>query len=95
MGDYKLDAEGVFHTGLQCRVIGVSYDYGQRLGRLDMPPVNCCDMSGCLGLFLAIDPDCAKIETFTGGKPDTAYVRRPAGWEAIDPRGVAMGVYEP
>ncbi len=41
-------------------------------------------MCGCIAMFEAIDPEAQMIETFAGGKRDTAYLRSPdKGWAAI------------
>jgi hypothetical protein len=73
-----------FHHGLQCSVRSVTYDFVERRGRVDMERLCCCDMEGCIAFFEAIDRQVQLIETFSGEKPDTAYVRRPElGWEAI------------
>ena len=37
----------------------------ERSGRLDMEEHCCCDMTGCIAFFEAIDPEVQKIETFS------------------------------
>jgi len=73
-----------FLTELDCRVRNLAYDFESRTGRLDMPPVCCCDMSGCINLFRAIDPDVRRIETYSGGLRDTFYERNGEDqWRAL------------
>ena len=76
-----------FHHGLQCCVRSVSYDFRKRAGRLDMEDGDCCDMTGCIHFFQAIDPDVRKIETFSGDARDIAYERRSKSrsvWRVVD-----------
>jgi hypothetical protein len=75
-----------------CEVRSIAYDFDRRLGRLYMAEGNCCDMSGCIGFFVGVDPAVRHIETFAGDMPDTVYVRDgdlPAGhrleWTAMLP----------
>jgi hypothetical protein len=75
----------MFHPDLQCDVVRLAYDFATRVGTLQMPPDNCCDMSGCIALFERIDSNVTRIETVAGSKPDTAYSRTPAGWRAAQP----------
>ncbi len=83
-----------FHHGLQCSVRSATYNFRERRGRLDMEEHCCCDMSGCITFFEAIDPKAQEIETFAGEDRDTAYVRRPKlGWEAVRPDGCRMGSF--
>lgn len=81
---------------LQCYVTALSYDFVTRKGRLDMDH-SCCDMQGCVDLFLGIDPLCERIETVDCGEPDTVYRLTPQGWEALEPhRNFGMGsFYQP
>jgi hypothetical protein len=65
--------DGKWDDKLQCRVQHVAYDFCTRTGRLYFPVGNCCDMTGAIRLFTAIDPDVHLIETFAGGEPDTFY----------------------
>jgi hypothetical protein len=61
----------------------VSYDFRERCGRLDIEGGDCCDMSGCIAFFKAIDPDVQTIDTFSGSERDTGYVKRSWGWQAV------------
>jgi hypothetical protein len=73
-----------FHHGLQASVRSVSYDFRRQRGRLDMEELCCCDMSGCIALFKAIDSKVREIETFADGKRDTTYVQQArGGWQAV------------
>jgi hypothetical protein len=37
--------------------------------------MDCTDMTGCIALFTAIDPDVREIQTFNEGGIDTTYKR--------------------
>jgi hypothetical protein len=67
---------------LCCVVRSLEYDFQQRRGALRMPSRNCCDMRACIDLFERVDPKVSLIETFSGGKRDTQYVRRGSHWSA-------------
>jgi hypothetical protein len=78
-----------FHHGMQCCVRSVSYNFRDLTGRLDMEDGDCCDMSGCIEFFQALDPGVRLIETFSGSERDTAYIRSPRGvWRPMDIHGV-------
>jgi hypothetical protein len=81
-----------YHRSLQCCVLSVSYDFRTRAGRLDMEAGDCCDMSGAIAFFAAIDPQVCKIETFAGAERDTAYLKRREGWQPVDGDGMAWPV---
>jgi hypothetical protein len=53
----------------------------------------CCDMSGCIIFFEAIDPEVLEIETFAGDERDTAYVRRRQGWQSMTADGCVWPVF--
>jgi hypothetical protein len=72
-----------WHSECQCHLTGLSYDFAQHVGLLLMAEGECCDMTGCVRLFEAIDPNCARIETVSGKEIDTAYVRNERGWRAL------------
>ena len=78
-----------FHSGLQCCVLLVAYDFRTRVGRLDMARGNCCDMSGAIAFFEAIDPQVIQIQTYAAAKRDTVYVKRRWGWQSIGADGLA------
>jgi hypothetical protein len=72
-----------------CRVETLSYDWRTRTGEVHFPQHNCCDMSGCNDVFVAIDPEVRMIRTFTGGKHDTVYkkyVSDSPDWTVLVPR---------
>jgi len=74
---------------LSCTVELLSYNFDDEngMGLLFMAPLNCCDMSGCIKLFSAIDPNVRRILTYAGGVPDTEYLKDGSGeWVAIDHR---------
>ena len=69
-----------------CPVRGLSCDFENMRGRLDMPPHCCCDMEACIKLFLRIDPEINYIETFADGVADTIYQRNGLGqWRSLEP----------
>jgi|SRR6516165_10288262 hypothetical protein len=76
-----------FISDLGSFVRSLAYSFEAKKGRLDMPPVSCCDMNGCIELFRTIDPEVCRIETYSGGLPDTAYERDGKQWRAISCRG--------
>lgn len=61
--------------GFWCDVQSVAYDFERKLGTLRMAPYHCCNMSSCISFFSRIDPAVKRIETFSGGVPDTIYAR--------------------
>ena len=77
--------EGVYHDGLQCWVLGLTYDFASRTGRLNMEEGACCDMTGCIRLFEAIDPRVLVVQTFSGEKQDTEFRHSKTGiaWWAV------------
>lgn len=75
-----------FRPDLQCEAMSLRYDFDARVGRLDMPQTNACDMAGCIALFERIDSGVERIDTFSGSKPDTSYVRNGQSWLAQSAR---------
>ena len=78
-----------FDPRLACGVLRLSYDFETRAGEIYFPQAHCCDMSGCIKLFAAIDPEAVSIQTFSGDRPDTSYHRDSGGssdWSAFLPR---------
>lgn len=73
---------------LDCDVSNLAYDFETKTGTLNMPPMNCCDMSACIALFEKIDPGVKRIDTFSGKNQDTSYVLQATGWKAL-PANVA------
>jgi hypothetical protein len=67
--------DGKWDSKLQCAVQKLQYDFRTKTGRLEFPEGDCCDMSGAISLFAAIDKDVRVIDTYAGGKPDTIYRR--------------------
>lgn len=63
---------------LQCEVLSLTYDFAARYGDLRMHEGDCCDMTGCVALFEAIDPGVLIIQTWSGRALDTAYMRQTA-----------------
>lgn len=54
-----------FHYELQSSVRSMSYDFRERRGRLDLEAL-CCSMTGAIAMFVAIDQEVQRIETFAG-----------------------------
>jgi hypothetical protein len=71
------------HDGLMCGVLSLSYDFAGHEGIITFPRGDCCDMSGCIRLFEAIDPGVVAIDTFSGDEPDTAYRKRNGVWDGM------------
>jgi hypothetical protein len=67
-----------WHEGLACLVRSLSFDFANKRGELHLPPNCCCDMSGCIAVFQAIDPEVKEVQTFAGKEPDTRY------WHCLD-----------
>ena len=53
--------------------------------RLEMPAGSVCDMRGAIKMAEALTPLVWRIDTYSGGKPDTIYVIRGAEWAAYEP----------
>ena len=68
---------------LKCGVVSLAYDFRSRTGQLYLPDGHCCDMTGCIALFQAIDPDVTAIKTYSGDKADTAYRKKGTEWKAL------------
>jgi hypothetical protein len=72
---------------LKTAVTRLTFDFNQHSGKLYMESNCCCDMTGCIELFLRIDPKVDFIETFAGGIEDTKYfLKRDGNWVAQDRR---------
>ena len=68
---------------LMCQVVSLSYDFDKRAGSLNMAERQSTDMTACVRLFTAVDPEVRRIDTFAGTKPDTIYKRTDdEEWEA-------------
>lgn len=78
--------ESRYDERLMCEVISLSYDFGTQTAELYLPATNCCDMTGCVELFEAIDPKVVAINTHSGDRIDTAYRKAGAEWKAYGPR---------
>jgi len=83
--------EPEWNDNLMCEVERMEVDYLNKTGRLWMPALQCCDMSGCIRWFHSIDDRVHKIETFSGGAPDTKYKRAGDEWQARHPGSGKMG----
>jgi hypothetical protein len=75
----------VFRSDVGCCVEQLAYDFRSRRGRLQMPTLNSCRMYGCMALFLAIDKNVERIETFVGEKHDRTYMLIDGEWKSFLP----------
>lgn len=75
----------VYHSELQCSVLGISYDFSTRQGVLSMAETNACDMTGCIAFFKRIDPKVESIRTVAGDNEDTSYRLIGKEWRARPP----------
>lgn len=82
-GSYRMNRP-IWRDDVQCDVVSLSYDFSARKGVLHLDEGNCTDMSGCIGIFVAIDPDVRRIDTIAGKITDTVYVRRGDRWFASE-----------
>ena len=76
-----------FHRGIKredlvCRIIELRYNFEAHACQLFLPNHNCTDMTGAINLAKAIDPDVIIVETFEGGKAETAYIKLNGEWES-------------
>ena len=79
----------MYSSSLQCGwVAWTVVDAG--VLRLDMPDTNVCDMRGAIKAAEALCPMVWRIDTYSGGKPDTMYVLRRGGWECVDRRSADL-----
>ncbi len=74
--------EGLFRSDVKCSVRKLTYDFEERVGHLFLEDGNCTDMSGCIKLFRAIDPEVVGILTFAGGRKDTGYFLANGKWQS-------------
>ena len=81
-------------TQLQCNVSSVFYDFETRTGTLVMDSGACCDMSGCIEYFKAIDPKVTRINTVSGTEIDTSYVIHAGSWRALLPTEVGWEIVD-
>jgi hypothetical protein len=75
-----------FDPRTQCAILRLGYDFTTRRGEIYFLPQQCCDAQGCIDLFLLIDPNVAVIQTYSGDRVDTSYIRESAYGDAMTPR---------
>ncbi len=80
---------------VMCGILGLRYDFVQHRGELNLSPGECCDMQGCINMFLRIDPDVDAIDTFSGGNLDTSYYNDGRKWHAVPCASYATRRYSP
>ena len=83
--------EAVWLEELQCQAESLAYDLRSHTGHLYLPAMTCTDMSGCIALFQRIDPGVQAIQTWSGARLDTRYVRNGEQWAAYVARNGAIG----
>lgn len=84
-----IEYEDRYRTDLGCHVQKLDYDFWKHRGVLWMAAWNCTDMSGCIRLFRAIDPEVEFITTMAGEEKDTCYESDPGGlWRCITADGL-------
>lgn len=81
----KITDNSVYRNDLATNVSRLEYDFMSRTGKLYMPDLMCCDMTGCIALFAAIDCEVEKICAFSGVRLDVVYLKRRQGWLATHP----------
>jgi len=65
--------EDLWLKDLMCHAIGLSYDYGAKIGRLDLPPFNRPHGEAVVDLFRSIDPNVRRIYAMSE-TPEYSYV---------------------
>lgn len=69
---------------LQCCLENIEIDFLKKKITLNLPPMNCTDMSGAIALCQRILPDVMFIQTTSDEFRDTAYVRSFDGkWRSV------------
>ena len=72
-----------FHDGLVSYVERLTYDFNKRSAVLELPPMSCASMTGCIRLFERIDPDVEEIKTISGyggSRYDGTYRKMGGEW---------------
>lgn len=74
----------MIHEKLVCHALRLSYDFDHRVGRLSVESSG-PNMTPCVEMFLAIDPNVEQIVIFEKDVPDMTYKRdvRLGKWEAF------------
>lgn len=72
-----------FSEQLMTYVDRLEYDFNDHFCSIYLPEGCCVDMSGATQMATDIDPECARIQTFAGGDPDTAYLIVGTMWKAL------------
>jgi hypothetical protein len=74
-----------WNNDLWCHPESMEYDFKSNTGVLRMPPVECCDMSGCIKMFKKIDPRVKRINTISGKYWDMIYILTGDEWKSFLP----------
>ena len=78
---------------LQCRWGAWSViDYGEL--RLDLHPMDCCDMNGAVKVATTLMPEVKRIVTFKGSNRDAEYRMTRTGWQAYLPPQPGLSLYD-
>jgi hypothetical protein len=75
----------VWDERLKCHVVSLDYDFRIHAGELFLTDGGCCDRTGCLKLFEAIDPDVQLIDTYSGAKADAVFRKEGSMWITLLP----------
>ena len=70
----------MFNTILKCSLIGWFYNISKNTFELYFPKNHCCDMHGAIHFVNILAPDCKKIMTYSGEKPDVMYKLSKGDW---------------
>ncbi len=75
------------HPTMLCAVRALTYNFADKTGHVIMDEIGCVDMSGCISVFTAIDPEVRAIQTWNevdGERfEDTAYVYHDEAWYPV------------
>jgi hypothetical protein len=78
-------SSGTWDKRLMCDVVSLAHDFSSHTGQLYLPEGDCCDMKGCVTMFEGIDSKVTAINTYSGGKSDTIYLKDGTEWHALMP----------
>ena len=71
-----------YRADLESHIDGLEHNFNSGVGRLYVPYGAGADMDACVRLFMLIDPNVKKINTFSGIERSTIYERNGDEWEA-------------
>jgi hypothetical protein len=83
---------GVYRSDLSCRVTHLTYDFCNRMGKLNIDARDHCDARVLVSLFRGIDADVPQISVLSAdGGRDRIYLRAGGRWDIYDGSGGAHG----